>query len=172
MCQIFVKKDNSRVGHEIAEKLFYDTYVQNPDGFGWVCQQGIAHKTLSAEKAQQVFIAQEWEIFHFRKATTGNVLQENCHPFECEKGYLFHNGTAFETKCGRPDSAIIASSDNLIMELERLSSTNRFAVYHKKESPTPLITLHGSWLDGFKWWVANAKYTNQDILSLIKKQPV
>lgn len=172
MCQIFVKKDKSHVGRDIAQKLFEDTYSQNPDGFGWVCCQGNAHKTLDIDIAREVFLSQEWEIFHFRKATTGKILKENCHPFECEKGYLFHNGTAFQTQCGTPDSAIIAKSSDLLSELDRLSQSNRFAIYHKKQAPQQLITLHGAWLDGFNWWVANAKYTSQEVLSLIKKQPV
>lgn len=53
------------------------------------------------------FIYSHWEqlrsapcLIHFRLATHGAVEPRNCHPFHTDRGYVAHNGIAYDYEVG------------------------------------------------------------------------
>ena len=53
------------------------------------------------------FIYSHWQqlrdapcLIHFRLATHGAVEPRNCHPFHTDRGYIAHNGIAYDYEVG------------------------------------------------------------------------
>jgi len=79
--------------------------VTNPDGWGlgWYDEEGnpVVHKEpITAEESWEYERAAEgWSrifIAHVRRATTGELSRENCHPFQSGRWLFAHNGSVHD----------------------------------------------------------------------------
>lgn len=81
----------------------------NPDGGGvswWDGERLMVFENVDPLKVVG-FIFSHWDslksapcLIRFRIATNGAVSPENCHPFRTERGYIAHNGMAYDFEDG------------------------------------------------------------------------
>lgn|GEM_PF-231488 len=111
MCRLFGLVANKEVDvcfsmHE-SNNSFEDMGQRNPDGWGigWYDKSGPhiekyaedasdseRFRSISKEVKSKIFIA------HVRKASCGNISDENSHPFQYDKWIFAHNGTVVRDK--------------------------------------------------------------------------
>ncbi len=82
-------------------------------------------------------------LMHFRFATHGAVEPRNCHPFHTDRGYIAHNGIAYEYEVGS------YASDSRNMVAAWIDSGYDNSVF-AGQGLVALITPHGclKWLEG------------------------
>lgn len=105
MCRLFALRANRPVdlafSFSNANRTFPQLSACNPDGFGvgWY-ENGdprIYKRPYRADESERLQdlassgISDTW-IAHVRKATTGTVSNQNCHPFRCGLWLFAHNG--------------------------------------------------------------------------------
>ena len=124
----------------------------NPDGGGISWWDGKRLRVFKNTDGLKVvgFILSHWDrlkyapcLIHFRLATHGGVVPENCHPFRTERGYVAHNGIAWDFEDGPYES------DTKNMVHAWIGSGYDNTVF-KGQGYVALITPHGclKWLEG------------------------
>lgn len=124
----------------------------NPDGGGISWWDGKRLRVFKNTDGLKVvgFIFSHWDrlksapcLIHFRLATHGGVVPENCHPFRTERGYVAHNGIAWDFEDGPYES------DTKNMVHAWIDSGYDNTVF-KGQGYVALITPHGclKWLEG------------------------
>ena len=124
----------------------------NPDGGGvswWDGKRLRVFKNVDGLKVVG-FIYSHWDrlkyapcLIHFRYATHGGVVPENCHPFRTERGYVAHNGIAYDFEDGPYES----DAKNMVRAWIDSGYDNRI---FSGQGSVALITPHGclKWLEG------------------------
>lgn len=115
------------------------------------------------------FIYSHWQqlrdapcLIHFRLATHGAVEPRNCHPFRTDRGYIAHNGVAYDYEVGPHAS----DSRNMVDAWVESGYDNRV---FDGQGLVALITPHGClrWLEGEPVelsrgvWVSNMWWTER-----------
>lgn len=124
----------------------------NPDGGGvswWDGERLRVFKNVDPLKIVG-FIFSHWGrlknspcLIHFRLATHGAVEPRNCHPFRTDRGYIAHNGIAYEYE----DGPHASDSRNMVQAWIDSGYDNHV---FDGQGLVALITPHGclKWLEG------------------------
>ena len=180
MCIAILQK----AGEQLSEETFYQCWERNPDGAGLMFAKGgeirIYKEIDSVDKFYKTYkrlVKSEAKgrdmVIHFRIATHGSVIKDNCHPFRINERIAFvHNGIIRNVSTAR----YIDASDTRVFAKEVLSelpdgfetcqATMRLVeefIGHSKlilldnKGNTSIANEHmGQWVDGI--WFSNGSH--------------
>ncbi|MCF0106477.1 MAG: class II glutamine amidotransferase [Holdemanella sp.] len=110
MCELFALCANKKVNATPLLKEFYSHASEQPHGWGMATiENGVvsiekepvrADESIYLKEKLKEDIIEQTIISHIRRASIGNMIYDNCHPFVCKDKYgrtwtLAHNGTLF-----------------------------------------------------------------------------
>lgn len=122
MCLIIANID----GRPIPEEFIKSAFRGNDDGFGvmWATEKGVLHIVRNVYKSHEPIVSIIGSltkrnlpyVAHFRMATHGPVVKDNCHPFRVSDFHggigMVHNGCfgghEFYNSPGKSDTAVMA----------------------------------------------------------------
>ena len=140
----------------------------NPDGGGvswWDGERLRVFKNVDPLKVVG-FIYSHWQqlrdapcLIHFRLATHGAVEPRNCHPFHTDRGYIAHNGIAYDYEVGQyasdsrnmVDAWIESGYDNRVFDGQGLVALITPHGCLKWLEGTPVELSRGVWVSNM-WW--------------------
>jgi len=177
MCIAIVAKPS---GKEISPEHFNNSWDNNADGIGIVfVENGEFRVAKTLERCDVIY--QEYLyarsigsacLIHFRKATHGEVSEQNCHPFpNGEDEFLVHNGvlSLHELPSHEVDSKAFAyrvlqhlpnnwrELPDIVKMVEKYLGGSKVAILNRAGQVTILNESDGHWDEGN--WYSNRSYS-------------